>query len=1508
MSKQKITADIKKLLRILFLFLAGVLVVLGISYALLRTPYVQTSLVRYFTERIEQKTGVKIHIGGVDFRPMKSLVLSDVLLRDFREDTLIYCKNMRVVADSFNLVNRSFTISEVVFDEAYFNLWITRGENGAVMNIEMFLDSLAGKSQNQVTEETEKVSGGRGWLVGLDKISVRRSRFTYREDEYEPVDYGVNWTDIDCLDLNVDVSEFNFSETVTGMRVSGLSLREKSGLTIKRLDGKLAMKSGNMMVTESRIVLERSNVDLIKLEYNWTPDQHDWRNFVRKMHQYYEIGPSSVSFIDLAYFNGILRGIDNTVRCSGIVSNTISELEGRDLYFELGDRTLFQGQFKSRGLPDVRKTLFNIELTDAHIAPADLESVYLPWFGTNIPIPSVLHKLPSYDLSKVNFDGILEDFIVKANSVTPALAGNLKFVYAPCGDHSADCTRMKGDFNFNRVNVAKFSGYNLLGNAALSGSYSGTLDEKGIDLDVKGKINKLDIHRGKISDADYYLTWKGEKIDLVSSFENDCAHAGIVLSYDMNDSLDFLSVRGNVRADDLNSFGLSLLGAGESASGKFDIISAGCEGDRFTTLTLSGLKYNGPSGGIDLERVDIEEARSGEQNTVTLQSDIADVFLDGNYQDIRPLDFATSLLRSYLPAYADNKRKKIKEKDTWKNLDFRYEIDIKDINRVLKVVYPDLQISSGSKITSHFRYGNDLMNLSMYADTIHYRNFSLIHSKIDLNGDPRQLSILYNGDRVKFNGPYQLYNVRNELKLHNNRLDNKLSWCNWESRTYSGELAAAMTFIPTEKGKYKTEISVEPGIIVLADSVWRVRKSTILIDGKNVDIENFSIGRDDQYLQINGKISENPEDKLLVNLMRLDLSELNRLVFNNRMKFFGVATGNLNMQDYYKDRSLASDFVVENWGMNGDTLGTLQLRSFWDSDTRSVIIGAENRIGYDTPLTVTGYYTPATDSIDVDIRLAKVGLERLGTYASEIMSHTSGKLSGGVNIVGTVGKPDISGSLILDSVGMKIKALNTRFLINDKVSIVKNRLLFDRFAVKDDQGCFAWFDGEYEIWQGIYDLKVRLLNFQVLNTSFSDNEMFYGKAFLSGVAELNNKDGKTNITVNAKTENDSKLYIPLSGNTTEQSNNFLHFVKTGQPGRRRPQVTYTNSGINLNANLEVNDGLEVQVIFDPTVGDILRTNGNGDIKIAFDKDGSLNMFGEYRISKGNYLFTLSNLVNKKFTLTPGGTISWNGSPYDAMLNLNAVYSLKTSLHELLADRLATDNGEGGIQEKGKKVPVECVLNLTDNLTNPLVKFEINFPSLETQMRSYVQGLFSSQDEVNKQMFSLLVLNKFYPTDNNNANNFGEQAMQSAGLTTLTEMLSSQFSRLVSQFSNNLDFGISYHVGDRQVTSDELEVALSTQLLKDRVTLSVNGNMDIGGTKTVTDNNATNIAGDFDLGVKLNRQGTLNLKAYSHMDEKIIYNKTETIQGVGISYQESFDTLQELLRKYFSFFKRKKETN
>ena len=460
--------------------------------------------------------------------------------------------------------------------------------------------------------------------------------------------------------------------------------------------------------------------------------------------------------------------------------------------------------------------------------------------------------------------------------------------------------------------------------------------------------------------------------------------------------------------------------------------------------------------------------------------------------------------------------------------------------------------------------------------------------------------------------------------------------------------------------------------------------------------------------------------------------------------------------------------------------------------------------------------------------------------------------------------------------------------------------MLDNFKIYDAKGHTSVCSGYYDLNSNLYDVSLKFDNFRVLNTKANQNDVFYGQLYITGQSRMNNLSGGGALSVNLKPEAHSVLYIPLTSALTEEDGSFLHFINKRQPdGERRPEEERVSlvSNFDLNANIEINNNLEVQIIFDPTIGDILKTVGSGNLRFGLGKDNELNMFGEYKIEKGDYLFTLSNLINKKFVLNPGGSIRWNGSPYDATIDVSAIYNLRTSLSDLLAGTTTT-------VDKTTKVPVECELKLGENLMNPNVQFGINFPSLDMQMRSLMQSFFSSQDEINKQMFSLLILNKFYTPDyvDKDAELEERNTGYQMGVTTASELLSNQLSRWLSQISNNFDIGFSYRPGD-QVTTNEFELALSTQIWNNRVTISANGNM-MEKAKT---NSNTSITGDFDIDVKLNRQGSLHLKAYSHTDEKITYNATETVQGVGVFYQETFDTFRELFRKYLAIFKRKKRS-
>ncbi|MDR1756109.1 MAG: translocation/assembly module TamB domain-containing protein, partial [Culturomica sp.] len=1208
---------------------AAFLLLLFVLHISLHNPRVQTLLVRHFTQRIERLTGVKMEIGGVDFRPVKSLILNDLLLRDHRNDTLLFCKKMFVEVDSFRWSGRRFTVREVTLEEAYFNLWISRGEEESVMNIELFLDSLARLNN----EPPEKAGRQRKWMVGLDKIRLRNCRFVYQEEQYEPVDYGINWTDVECRDVNVDLTDFKFSGDTTMIRFSGLSLTEKSGFSIRELNTGATLRDSMILLTDTEIYTERSRLFLEQLIFRWNPGQREWRYFTQKVHQYYKLGPSSISFIDLAYFNGVLVGIDNTITCRGVVSNTVNRIEGKDLLIGIGEHSTFRGSFTSRGLPDIYNTVFDIDFYDAYLDPADLETIYLPWFAWKIRIPDPLHKWNGFRLDG-KFTGTIEEFLLRVNSRTPGLTGGFRLAYEPAGIDSVDYSRLSGDFHFSRVAVGRMSGSGSIGNAQLAGAYSGVLGEKDA-LNVTAKLHRMRVSDGVLTGADLYMTWEEGRINGMATVDSDSLGGTLVLDYDPSPEQLFLSVKGAVDVKNLRSFGWGINGGEESFRTEFNWVHGEKGTDNsLTHIALSGTNYTGEKGAFTVPYISIESRSDSGYRTTSFVSDLADLYLEGSVLPRQPVDFIANAVKRYLPVYGSaGTAVSNREQEP---VDFSCFLHLKEVNPVLSVLSPKIRIADGSTLSADYRNNGEEFTALIESDSVTCGDYRFRDMQLRMDGGEERMDLLCMLDQLEYRNEYRLYNVRGELALQDNTVRNRLVWCNWGAETYSGELAADLRFRPSKKDDFATEIAIHRGVILLADSVWQVDPSRMVVEGKEIRIDRFRLWNNDQQLAINGAISENPEEKLSLELSRFDLSELNRLLFKERLNVFGVATGQVQIRDYYKDNHIYSDISVRNWGLERDTLGSMHLLSSWDTDSSRLVLQAENQTEQSVPLDIKGHYKPSTDSLDLEIRLSEVGLERLQVYASDYFSMSRGNLSGHVHLSGRIRNPELNGYLSLNGVDLKIRNLNTSFRVNDTLHIRNNRLDAIDLEIRDAEGRPARCTGYYDLYADRYDLQANLRNFLLMNTRPEHNETFYGKVYASGFVHLRNPSGNDDITVNLRTERDSRLYLPLESGETGSGNNFLRFIREGEVERQKNPVTYGRYGMTLDANLEIDENLEIQVVFDPTIGDVLKTNGNGNLKIGLDQDGMLNMFGEYKISKGDYLFTLSNLLNKKFVLTPGG--------------------------------------------------------------------------------------------------------------------------------------------------------------------------------------------------------------------------------------------------------------------------------
>ncbi|MBO7331432.1 MAG: translocation/assembly module TamB domain-containing protein, partial [Alistipes sp.] len=341
--------------------------------------------------------------------------------------------------------------------------------------------------------------------------------------------------------------------------------------------------------------------------------------------------------------------------------------------------------------------------------------------------------------------------------------------------------------------------------------------------------------------------------------------------------------------------------------------------------------------------------------------------------------------------------------------------------------------------------------------------------------------------------------------------------------------------------------------------------------------------------------------------------------------------------------------------------------------------------------------------------------------------------------------------------------------------------------------------------------------------------------------------------------------------------------------RRNRTVSSSAGTLNVNVSVTATDNAEVQLVIDPTVGDIIKARGNGTLSMRIvPSENIFDMYGDYTITDGSYLFTLQNIINKLFLIESGSTITWTGDPMDARLNIDAIYKLKTSLQPLLSSTT--------LDNVTRAVPVECIINLTERLSNPTVTFDVRVPNADSEIQNAVANLLNNQQSIATQFMYLLVSGSFY-SDASTTSNIGA----SASATTGFELLSNQISNWLSSDDYNI---ILRYRPKSELTSDEIDVGFSKSLVNDRLLLEVEGNYLVDN-KMAQSSNMSNFMGEAYLTWLIDKAGALKLKGFTQTIDRFDENQGLQETGVGIYYKEDFDNWQDLKRRIRERFKSKR---
>ncbi|MBH75700.1 MAG: hypothetical protein CMP68_00835 [Flavobacteriales bacterium] len=683
----------------------------------------------------------------------------------------------------------------------------------------------------------------------------------------------------------------------------------------------------------------------------------------------------------------------------------------------------------------------------------------------------------------------------------------------------------------------------------------------------------------------------------------------------------------------------------------------------------------------------------------------------------------------------------------------------------------------------------------------------------------------------------------------------------------------------------KNIITFDNSTVSISGDKWTVSPNSIFTftDIKTFNIKDFSLESNDQSVQISG-FSENFL-KLYFDFKNFNLTTLNKFKSDRSTKINGLVDGTMWYSS--EKKPMGGYLKISDFSLNNINLGNLIINT-QSNEKRKY-------------LTIDGYLKPEQNKKTIDLN-GTISLDKrpnmnifldfngqsskfIGSLISSI-SDTNGKLFGKANIYGPHDKFYIDADLIVKDFSFGVPYLNTTYLVKEDYNIIckRNDILLDTTTIFDDLhntnallfGNLTHSNSFKKIW---YDINIKSNNLYCLNTTSEQNEVYYGKVFAKGDINVSGKPGRVNFNIDAETKNGTKFNIPLSKATEISNYSNLKLFSSNNLLKENEinNKDITNKNIfKMNFNLNLKSNAQVQIIYDEKIGDIIKGSGDGKLKLKIDENKNFEMYGNVLIKEGEYLYTMQNLLNKNFTIESGGSLIWDGSPYDIMIDFVALYKLKTSLNLLDSD-----------YKSSTKVPVLCKMHMTKSLLKPSVDFIIEIPSASDVALTKLYQLTDSEEKKLQQFIFLLGANSFLIQEST------ENYISSGLTTTGTELLSNQISNWLSQITDDFDLGFRWTPGSTDsLTTDEIKLALSMKLLNDKLT--INGNASNPSTPQAQDN--TDVVSEVDIQYDLTNN--LKVKAFNRTDEydPISGEEFRYEQGVSIFFEREFNSFFDLFRK------------
>jgi hypothetical protein len=1460
---------------------------------------VQTLLVSKVTSYLEKKLNTKVSIGKVDFQPFNKIILKDVLIEDLKRDTLISAKSLKVSLLWFNIDQNILTLKRVNLDNASINF---KTDSLGVMNLDALLNKIAPPDTAKATTQS-----GKSLVIEIKNIGIEGSRFRLSAYKPEKLEYGINFEDLDLKRLNIDARELNIQGDTISLLVNDLSFVEKSGFIAEKIRAQFSICNKHLNFDKLRIKAEGSNLQLPYLHLSFD-GMDKMSNFFQNVNIDIQFENSLVKFQTLGYIIPSLRNYDFGAVINGKVRGPLCDVRGKNLTITSGAQTRIATNFHISGLPNIEQTMMIIDVKELSTSSKDIE--LFKQIDTNQPIislPTELNQLNKITY-KGNFTGFINDFVAYGTISSAIGKISLDLSFKPDTTQNTD---FKGNVSTSNLDLGKLIGSSSIGRISLNAKVNGT-SKKNAQLNAftDATISQFEAYGYNYSNISVNGNLTNKTYIGSIALDDPNCKLNFLGKVDFSDTIPVFDFSAFVPRIDFVKLNLNTADTISEASFLFTAKFSGNNLDNSKgEIKIVNSSYKNQNGAFKLSDIIIIADNNKDSKLISLQSEFAEGELRSKYNYSNIFENLENLLYKYVPALKPNQQTPIKTTrvDNPEFNDYIVKFRLKKTRKLTDVLVPDYRIAENTSIFGIFNPDLNTLTLKIKIPELSIGTNTL--KDISIDGQTRDSIFEASITTPILNmGGSIIQNINISTIAKQNKLDFTFGWDNKQTPLNKGAIKAIADFNPSimHNGS-KAKIDFKPSEFIINDSIWSISPSSINLDSANIAINQFNVHNQNQSLSITGNISKNPMDSIYADLKNIDISNLNFYLKSIGYEIGGRIDGFAKVTGIYSNPTLFADIGINKLTINKSAIGDVKFTSQWFDTDKKLSINLNNTRNDTITFETKGDLYTETNKLDFKINIQNIFLHHFSTLLDGVVSGLSGSVNGNFSLTGTTKKPLLNGTLNLNQGKLTIDFMKAPYTINDRILLVNSDILFKNLKILDINKHIAKVNGSVKTgYFSDFNLNINVSpsNFQCINTTERDNSLFYGSVYATGLVSITGKPDDINMNIAVRTENNTLLFLPLSSSGEVAENTFISFASKNNEEifieDATPVVEESHTNMNLSFDLQVTPEAEVQIIIDKKLGDIIKANGSGSLKMDVNPGKNLfKIYGDYNIEKGDYLFTLQGVINKKFKIEEGSSLSWNGDPTDATMNIKAIYKVKTALNQLLSDNTGRyDN----------RIPVDCQILLTQKLMSPGIKFNIDVPNVDNDTKLLVESALNTEDNINKQFLSLLVINSFLPPTSggagstNTATNSSQQS--NSGLTTgvtnsLSELLSNQLSNWISQWSKSFDIGINYRPGSStgELSSNQIEVAVSTQLFDDRVT--VNGNVNTG-----TRSNTSSIAGDFNVDIKLNKSGKLRFKAFARSNDEILATtSTQTYTtGAGIVYREDFNNFKDLIHRIKNTFR------